>query len=72
MNANYANVGSIHIRLLTLLCYWICCGLYFLVVYIFGFPLCLFYSLCPLWLWYFENQQVNPFTDITQYVQHKV
>jgi hypothetical protein len=27
--------------------------------------------LCPLWLWYFKNQQINTFTETTLYVQHK-
>jgi hypothetical protein len=54
-----------------MLCFWICCGFYCLVVFLFDFPLCLFYSLCPLWLWYFENQQVNSFTETTQCAQHK-
>jgi hypothetical protein len=56
MSVEFANIGFMHVRLLTLLCFWICRGYYCLVVFLFGFPLCSFYSLCPLWLLYFKTQ----------------
>ena len=71
MNVKFTNIGFMHVRLWTLLCFWNCCGFFCLVVFLFGFPFCLFYSLCPLWLWYLKNQQINLFTETTQYVQHK-
>jgi len=71
MKVKFSSIGFTHVRLLILLCFWICCGFCCLAVFLFGFPLCLFYSLCPLWLWHFKNQQVNSFTETTQCAQHK-